>query len=92
MNRLLIVALLVAFASSAYAGGNPDIRIYVDFDPPNYVHEATPELYTTIEAHICMDMIGEGFSSVSFRMEDPLIVCPGTMAPPSFTYLLGLPP
>jgi hypothetical protein len=36
-----------------------------------------------------MDMIGEGFSSVSFRMEDPLSACPGTMAPPSFVYLLG---
>ena len=92
MKRLLVGALLVAIAGSASAGGNPDVRIYVDFDPPNYVHEFTPDLYTITEAHICMDMIGEGLSSVSFRMEDPLSVCPGTMAPPSFTYLIGLPP
>ena len=92
MKRLLAMALLALFASSARAGGNPDIRIYIDFDPPNYVHEITAAPYTTVEAYVCLDTIGEGFTCISFRMEDPSTACPGTLVAPGFTYLLGIPP
>ena len=85
MTRLLLCALVLAIASATLAGGNPDVRIYIDFDPPNYVHEVYPEQYTNVEAYVCLDHVGEGVTSVSFRMDDPVTACPGVTAT-SFWY------
>jgi hypothetical protein len=90
MNRLLAVILAVALACAAHAGGNPDIRIYIDFDPPNYVHEIQPELYTTIQAYVCVDNVGDGVGSVSFRMNDFLAQYPGVFAAPSWMPLVPM--
>jgi hypothetical protein len=92
MSRLLVIVALVALACSARAGGNPDVRIYIDFDPPNYVHETEAELYTTIEAYVCMDSIGEGVTSVSFAMNDPSEDFPAVVAALSFTQYWMPPP
>ena len=80
MSRLLVVVALVSLACSAHAGGNPDVRIYIDFDPPNYVHEIEPAPYTTIDAYVCLDEIGEGLTAVSFMLSYPPIDCPGVVA------------
>ncbi len=79
MSRLLIVALMLAVACAAFAGGNPDIRAYFDFDPPNYVHEVHPALYTDVEAYLCLDYLGEGVTLIYFRMANPVEACPGTV-------------
>ncbi len=84
MRCLLWVGAVVALACSAYAGGNPDVRIYFDFDPPNYVHSIEPEIYSTVNAYVCVDQLGEGVSSVAFRLADPTTSCPGVFAPPSW--------
>ena len=84
MNRLVIVGLALGLACTASAGGNPDVRIYIDFDPPNYVHSIEPELYTTITACVCLDSLAEGMTCVSLRMNDMFEDCPGVFAPPSW--------
>ena len=77
MNRLLAVGLTVALACSANAGGNPNVRVYIDFDPPNYVHETTPEPYATVEAYVCMDHLDSGMTTISFRVTDFVAEFPG---------------
>jgi len=39
MNRLVAMAVVLLVASGALAGGNPNVVAYIDFDPPNRVHE-----------------------------------------------------
>ncbi len=88
MNRLLAVGLTVALACSANAGGNPNVRVYIDFDPPNYVHETTPEPYATVEAYVCMDHLDSGMTTISFRVTDFGAEFPGVFAPPGWVTLL----
>jgi len=88
MEHLLISGLVLLLACTACAGGNPDARIYIDFDPPGYVHEISPELYTTIEADIYLDQLDEGMESVSFRLTDVQAEYPGVFASPSFINML----
>lgn len=92
MVRLLAAGLVLALACNAQAGGNPDIRVYIDFDPPNYVHEIEAEIYTVVEAHVCLDRIGDGFTSISFAMNNPAADCPGVVAAASYVTLLMPPP
>jgi hypothetical protein len=80
MTRLLMCLLVLAIASSALAGSNPGVRIYIDFDPPNYVHELYPAQYTTVSAYVCLDNVSTGVTGVCFRMEDPTAACPGVCA------------
>ena len=91
MHRLLILTLVLLLSGSAHAGGNPDVRMYIDFDPPNYVHEIAPPPYTVVTAYVCMDQLGEGFYFVSFDMQDPSSVCPGVVSPPIWSVLLSSP-
>ena len=80
MNRLLALGLVVALASGAYAGGNPDVRIYIDFDPTDYVHSIEPLIYTMFDAYVCLDTVVGGVACVSFAMNDPVASCPGVVA------------
>ena len=93
MNRLLVLGLVVLLACTAYAGGNPDARIYLDFDPPNYVHEFTPTIYTEFSVFVCLDQLGQGMTTVSFRLTNLQEEYPGMFPPPSIWSLLpgGLP-
>lgn len=88
MNRLLVLGLVVLLASSAHAGGNPGVRIYIDFDPPNYMHSISPQPYSTVEAYICLDNLGTGMNNASFAMTDLEVEYPGLCDPPTFTRLL----
>jgi hypothetical protein len=74
--RLLAVTLAVlAVCLTAQAGYNTCVRLYIDFDPPNYVHSRGElEPYSTIRVFLCADCLGVngqgdvGFSSISFRL------------------------
>ena len=88
MKRLLIVGLAMLVAATAFAGGNPAVRAYIDFDPPNQVHAAMPAPYSTFQAYVCFDNIEMGLTSASFYVTDPTVACPGVFAPPSFTNIL----
>jgi hypothetical protein len=88
MTRLFALGLVVMLVGTAHAGGNPDVRIYIDFDPPNYAHSISPEPYTAVEAYICLDNLGIGFDSVSLALTDLSVEYPGLCSPQSITYLL----
>ena len=88
MKRLLIVGIVMLVAVSAIAGGNPDVKAYIDFEPPNRVHAFVPAPYQTFDAFVCFGDLDMGLTSASFALTDPLVACPGSFAPPSFTNLL----
>jgi len=88
MARVTWVAAALLAASCALAGGNPGVRVYIDFDPPNYVHSVSPEPYSTVDAYICLDNLGIGMTSVSLALTDLAGEYPGLCPEPSFTYLL----
>ena len=60
MKALLAALMIAAFAMTAFAGTNPDIRIYLDVDPPFGVHEVHPEPGATFDVYVCLDCFGEG--------------------------------
>jgi hypothetical protein len=60
MRYLVIALVALAFATSALAVQNPDIRIYLDVEPPGYVHEVHPAVGTTFVVYICFDCFGPG--------------------------------
>jgi hypothetical protein len=60
MKVLLAVLMVGAFAVTAFAGTNPDVRIYLDVDPPVGVHEVHPTPGSTFDVFVCMDCLGEG--------------------------------
>ena len=87
MSRLLALGLVVVLASGVSAGGNPDVRMYIDFDPPNCVHSVTTELYTDLYGYVCLDHTQEGVTCVSFRLTNMLEDYPGVFATQSWTWL-----
>ena len=88
MNRLLVVGLVVVLACTAYAGGNPNVRMYIDFDPPNYVHELMPVPYTVCSVYVCLDQLDTGIICVSFRLTDLVAEYPGVFVAPAWAPLL----
>jgi hypothetical protein len=58
--RFVAMVLAVAAAVPTLAGQNPGIRIYLDTDPPNHVHEACPEANQTFDVYVCLDGFGPG--------------------------------
>jgi hypothetical protein len=88
--RIAMVILALSVASIAFAGGNPDVTCYIDFDPPNQVHYIEPAAYTSVDAYVCFTGIDMGLTSASFRLTDVTTACPGVSAPPSFTNDLDL--
>ena len=88
MKRLLIVGLVMLVAVSAIAGGNPNVKAYIDFAPPGRVHAYMPAPYETFNAYICFGDLDMGLTSASFMLPDPGVACPGVFAPPSFTNVL----
>ena len=60
MKAVLTVLMVAAFAVTAVAGTNPDIRIYLDIDPPFGIHEVHPEAGTTFDVYVCLDCYGAG--------------------------------
>jgi hypothetical protein len=75
--------------SLANAGGNPDVKGFIDFDPPNRVHEISAEPYTTVNAYICFGDLDVGLLGACFRINDVLAECPGVVASAGFTNTVG---
>jgi hypothetical protein len=71
MRPIVIALAALAMAAPSLADQNPDIRIYLDADPPDYVHQICPEPMTTFEVYVCLDCFGEegGLRGVIFRFE-----------------------
>jgi len=93
MKRLLIVGIVLAVASLAFAGGNPDVKCYVSFDQtgagaPVHQHEMTQ--YVGFNAYICFTDLDMGLTTVSFMLNSPQDEYPGLFASQSFTNLLDI--
>ena len=89
MKRLVVVGLAVLVATMAFAGGNPNVIGYIDFDPPNRVHYVTPPPYSTVLAYICFGDLDMGLAGCSFMVNSVEVDCPGVFGPgPGFTNLL----
>jgi len=59
MKRLLIALVIMAFATTAFAGANPDIRIYLEAAPNQHVHEIHPNASETFDVYVCLDCFGD---------------------------------
>ena len=88
MSRLLTAGLLLLLACSASGGGNPDVRTYFDFDPPNYVHELSPAPYTTVDMYLCLDQLDSGMNAICFRTTNLVTEFPGVFGTQAFMSLL----
>ena len=89
MRAVAIAALVLLFVGAGTAFANPIIGdwLYIDFDPPNYVHEVYPELFEVVDAYVMFstpDFLWDGFTSVNFALS----LTPGMGDSPSFTPLL----
>ena len=88
MRTFLAMIMIVAIAVPAFAGDNPNVVGYIDFDPPNRVHSVMPEPYTNVVAYICIGDLDMGMTGVAFMINDTDVDCPGVFAMTSFTNLL----
>jgi hypothetical protein len=88
MRTALALLLIGLLAAAAVAGTNPNVRAYIDFDPPTYTHCTVPAPYTTVDAYFMLDCIPGGVTTASFRLNDALAECPGVVATQAFTNLL----
>jgi hypothetical protein len=59
MKYFVIALMVLTMAGAAFAVGNPDIRIYLDADPNNLVHEVHPPASSTFDVYVCLDCFGE---------------------------------
>ena len=83
MKRLLIVGVVLAVGSMAFAGGNPDVQIYISFDQTGaggLEHSYTMVPGTFFNAYVCVTELGEGFTAVAFALTDVNAENPGMFA------------
>ena len=60
MRRFVILLVALLLAHAAVADQNPDIRVYLDFDPPNEVNRIDPEPGTIFDVYVVLDCFGPG--------------------------------
>jgi len=60
MRSALIGITLVALAGLASATQNPDIRVYLDFDPPDGIQRLDPDPDSVFDVYIMTDCFGPG--------------------------------
>jgi hypothetical protein len=88
MRTIAITLLAVMIAGSAAANPILGNWLYIDFEPPNYVHEIHPALYAPVDAYVMLSQPDlfptDGFTTISFALS----TTPGMSTPPSFTNLL----
>jgi hypothetical protein len=58
MKYAAILLILATSAAQATAVQSPNIRVFLDADPPNHVHEICPEPQTVFEVYVCFDCFG----------------------------------
>jgi hypothetical protein len=90
MRVTLIAILTLAVATVAFAGQNPQITGYISFDPAgsDSVNMVSPPINTIVNAYVCLGCIGDGMTTISFRMNNALATCPGVMVTQSFVNLM----
>ena len=60
MRHCIIVAVALLLAYGVAAGENPDLRVFLDFDPPNGVTRIDPEPGTPFDVYILTDCFSPG--------------------------------
>ena len=98
MKRLFIVGMVLAVASMASAGGNPNVQAYVSFDQTGaggLVHQYDMTMYQGFNAYFCFTGLDMGLTVVSFKINNPMAECTSDVGGPlfasqSFTNLLDL--
>ena len=88
MRRFFVVGLVMLVAVTAFGGGNPGVVGYIDFDPPNRVHSATPVPYTQFLAYVCLGDLEMGMTGVNFMLTDVMVEYPGVSLFVNFVNLL----
>jgi hypothetical protein len=93
MKRILIVAMVLAIASMAFAGGNPNVKCYVSFDQTGAgapIHEHVMTQYVGFNAYFVFTDLEQGLTTVSFMINNPSADFPGLFASQAFTNLLDI--
>ena len=93
MKRILIVGMVLAIASMAFAGGNPNVKAYVSFDQTGGgapEHNYVMTQYVGFNAYFCFTDLDMGLTTVSFMINNPTADCPGLFASQAFTNLLDI--
>ena len=66
MRTVLAVLLTAALASTALAGGNPEVRAYITFDQGDYVHRLDIAGSQPVTCYLMMDCLVGGTTGMSF--------------------------
>ena len=93
MKYVLVALALGALCVPAFAGGNPDVNVYVSFDQTGaggLVHQYDMTQYIGFNAYFCFGELDMGITVVSFAINDVMVEFPGLFASQSFTNLLDI--
>jgi hypothetical protein len=93
MKTLLTIVAIAALATTAFAGGNPGVEMYISFDQSGAGAEVFSGSVTDpgfYNAYVCMTNITQGVTAVRFRMTDLVNVYPGTFIFANFTPAAGV--
>ena len=86
--RTAMVSVVLCVLGASTAPANPIIgeQLYIDFDPPNLQYEIYPDLFSTVDAYVVvnLEMGIPGFTEVSFA----LATTPGMASGHVFTNLI----
>jgi len=75
MKRALIALTVLALAVPAFAGVNPNVRMFVTTDPTGYVHSAPDAVAgSVVPVYVCLDCLGDygeggGITGVSLALD-----------------------
>ena len=71
MRYCIVMVVLVALAQTGFADENPNLRVYLDFDPPNRLAEIDPEAGDFFDVYIVADRLSPdgGLRCLVFGLE-----------------------
>ncbi len=87
--RTAMIFLVLCVLGTGTILANPIIgeQLYIDFDPPNLQYSVYPELFSTVDAYVVLDIVEGGpggFTEISFALS----TTPGMASDHVFTNLL----
>ena len=77
MKRLIIVALMLAVATTAFAGDNPFAAVYLTFDSAGEVFRFDPTPFQPADLFLCMKNVENGFISTTLAIVEDAGVTTG---------------
>jgi hypothetical protein len=93
MKQLTLLSALALILTPALAAANPvpGMSMYISFesngDPS--ASQSSPPAFSDISAYVCLEQYyTDGITTVSFRLNDIAVECPGVMASRSFSSVL----